>query len=144
LDARGQKILEKRYGTLTVEPTRLRDTLVTYGCGRVAMESTGIYRQPIWRVLESDFSLKLANPYFLKQLPGRRSDVKDAHRIAQCLQKELIRGSFVPDRDLQPVRLLTRQCRRLTENRVRLEQQMDSQLQRCNIRFSNYVSGQGL
>jgi transposase len=41
------------------------------------------------------------------------------------------------------MRQLTRQCRRLTKNRVRLEQQMDNQLQRCNIRFSNYVSNQG-
>jgi transposase len=84
-----------------------------------------------------------ANPYFIKQLPGRRSDVKDAHRIAQCLQKELIRGSFVPDDVLQQMRQLSRQCRRLTKNRARLEQQMDNQLQRCNIRFSNDVSNQG-
>jgi transposase len=41
------------------------------------------------------------------------------------------------------MRQLTRQCHRLTKNRVRLEQQMDNQLQRCNIRFSNYVSNQG-
>ncbi|MDR2680066.1 MAG: IS110 family transposase, partial [Tannerella sp.] len=93
LDAQGEKILEERYGTLTPELDRLRDTPVKYGCGRVAMESTSIYRQPVWQVLESDFSLKPANPYFIKQLLGRKSDVKDAHRIAQCLQKELIRGS---------------------------------------------------
>jgi transposase len=143
LDAQGKKNLEQRYGTLTPELTELRDTLIVYGCGRVAMESTSIYWQPIWRTLQSDFSLKLANPYFIKQLPGRKSDVKDAHWIAQCLQKELIRGSFVPDEVLQQMRQLTRQCRRLTKNRVRLEQQIDNQLQRCSIRFSNYVSNQG-
>jgi transposase len=101
LDAQGKKILEKRYGTLTPELTELRDTLVSYDCGRVAMESTSIYWMPVWRVLQSDFSLKLANPYFIKQLPGRKSDVKDAHWISQCLQKDLIRGSFVPDDILQ-------------------------------------------
>jgi transposase len=69
LDAEGKKILEQRYGTLTPELDRLRDTLVEYCCGRVAMESTSIYWQPIWQVLQSDFSLKLANPYFIKQLP---------------------------------------------------------------------------
>jgi transposase len=143
LDAEGKKILEERYGTLTPELERLRETLVKQGTGRVAMESTSIYWQPIWRVLQSDFTLTLANPYFIKQLPGRKSDVKDAHWIAQCLQKELIRGSFVPDDVLQQMRQLTRQCRRLTKSRVRLEQQMDNQLQRCNIRFSNYVSNQG-
>jgi hypothetical protein len=43
-------------------------------------------------------------------LPGRKSDVKDAHWIAQCLQKDLIKGSFVPDEVLQQMRQLTRQC----------------------------------
>jgi hypothetical protein len=94
LDVQGKKILEKRYGVLTPELTQLRDTLIDYGCGQAAMESTSIYWQPVWRVLRSDFSLKLANPYFIKQLPGRKSDVKDAQWIAQCLQKDLIRGSF--------------------------------------------------
>jgi transposase len=108
LDAQGQKILEKRYGTLTPDLTELRDTLLAYDCVRVAMESTGICWMPVWRVLQPDFSLKLASPYFIKQLPGRKSDVKDVHRISQCLQKDLIRGSFVPDDVLQQMRQLTR------------------------------------
>ena len=77
LDAQGKKVFEQRFGTLTSELTGLRDTLVEYGCGRVAMESTSIYWIPVWNVLRSDFSLKLANPYFIKQLSGRKSNVKD-------------------------------------------------------------------
>ena len=143
LDSQGKVIFEKRYGTLTPNLTELRNTLKKHGCRQVAMESTSIYWMPIWRVLQSDFSLKLVNPYFIKQLPGRKSDVKDAQWIAECLQKDLIKGSFVPDEVLQRMRQLTRQCRRLTKSQVRIEQQMDNQLQRCNIRFSNYVSNQG-
>ncbi|MCL2417641.1 MAG: IS110 family transposase, partial [Bacteroidales bacterium] len=92
---------------------------------------------------ESDFDLKLANPYFIKQLPGRKSDVKDAQWISKCLQKDLIKSSFVAEGVLQQMRQYSRQHRRLTKSRVRLEQQLDNQLQRCNIRFSNYVSNQG-
>ena len=143
LDEQGKKIFEKRYGTLTPNLMELRDALVETGCGCVAMESTSIYWMPIWRVLESDFSLTLANPYFIKQLPGRKSDVKDARWIAECLQKDLIKSSFVADGILQQMRQYSRQHRRLTKNRVRLEQQLDNQLQRCNVRFSNYVSNQG-
>lgn len=142
LNEQGDKIFENRFSTLTLDLTSLRDVLVELGCGRIAMESTSIYWMPVWRVLESDFSLKLANPYFIKQLPGRKSDVKDAHWIAQCLQKDLIRGSFVPDHVLKKMRQLSRQHRRHTKNSVRLKQQLDNQLQRCNIRFSNYVSNQ--
>jgi transposase len=143
LDEQGKKILEKRFGTLTPDLDSLRTALIEYGCGKVAMESTSIYWIPVWRVLSSDFEMKLANPYFIKQLPGRKSDSKDAAWIAECLQKDLIKGSFVADDVLQQMRQYTRQCRRLTKNRVRLEQQLDNQLQRCNIRFSNYISNQG-
>ena len=143
LDEQGKIFFEKRYGTLTPELTELRNTLVEKGCGRVAMESTSIYWMPIWHVLESDFELTLANPYFIKQLPGRKSDVKDAQWIAECLQKDLIKSSFVVDGVLRQMRQYSRQHRRLTKNLVRLEQQLDNQLQRCNIRFSNYVSNQG-
>ena len=143
LDEQGKIFFEKRYGTLTPDLTKLRDTLIENGCGRVAMESTSIYWMPIWHVLESDFELSLANPYFIKQLPGRKSDVKDAQWIAECLQKNLIKSSFVVDDVLRQMRQYARQHRRLTKNRVRLEQQLDNQLQRCNIRFSNYVSNQG-
>jgi hypothetical protein len=62
LDAQGKKIFEQRFGTLTPELTQLHDTLVEHGCGRAAMESTSIYCIPVWLTLQSDFSLKLANP----------------------------------------------------------------------------------
>lgn len=140
---KAKKKSEKRYGTLTPDLTTIRDTLVSHDCGSIAMESTGIYWMPIWHVLESDFSLKPANPYFIHRLPGRKSDVKDAHWIAECLQKDLIKGSFVPEGVLQKMRQFGRQCFRLTKSPVRIEQQPDNQLQRCNIRLSNYVSNQG-
>jgi transposase len=143
LDEKGNKIFEERYGTLTPDLDKLREKLIEMGCGKVAMESTSIYWMPIWRVLAPDFELKLVNPYFIKQLPGRKSDVKDAHWIAECLHKDLIRGSFVAGNVLQQMRQYTRQHHRLTKKRVRVEQQMDNELQRCNIRLSNYVSNQG-
>ena len=143
LDEQGKKILEKRYRTLTPDLTTLREALIEQGCGSVAMESTSIYWIPVWHVLESDFSLKLANPYFIKQLPRRKSDVKDAQWIAECLQKDLIKGSFVPEGIIQQMRQVSRQLRRLSKSITRVKQQIDNQLQRCNIRFSNYVSNQG-
>lgn len=49
--------------------------------------------------------MKLVNPYFIKQLPGRKSDVKDAQWIAKCTMKDLVRGSFVPSERIQPLLL---------------------------------------
>lgn len=72
----------------------LASKLQEYDVGEVCMESTSIYWMPVWRVLEPYVSeLKLVNPYFIKQLPGKKSDVKDAEWIATCLLKDLIKES---------------------------------------------------
>ena len=143
LGENGEKIFEGRFGTLTPDLDRLRDVLVEHCAGRVAMESTSIYWMPVWRVLEFDFELTLVNPYLIKQMPGRKSDIKDAHWIAMCLQKDMLRGSYVPDACLQQLRQFARRYRYLTKQTVRVEQRLDNHLQRCNVRFSNYVSNQG-
>mgnify|MGYP006382577765 FL=1 len=139
LSENGEKIQEK-YGVLTKELDTLRDVLVANNVGEVAMESTSIYWMPIWRVLESDFDLKLVNPYFIKQLPGKKSDVKDAEWIATCLQKELIKGSFVPDAAIQRLRQYNRRIFDLNKDISYKLTKLDMALQRCNIRISNYVS----
>jgi transposase len=134
---------ESVFGTTTPELERLRDLLVEHNVGKVAMESTSIYWLPIWRVLDTDFELKLVNPYFIRQLPGRKSDVKDAHWIAVVLQKELLKDSFVPGPEIQQMRQYNRRRFALNRNLQRAEQSLDLVLQRCNIRLSNYVSDIG-
>lgn len=142
LTENGEKI-EEVFGTLTPELDRLRDLLVSHHVGKVAMESTSIYWIPIWRVLESDFDVKLVNPYFIRQLPGRKTDVKDAQWIATVLQKELIKGSYVPEAKIQELRQYNRRIFNLNRIKQRAEVSMDLTLQRCNIRLSNYVSDIG-
>jgi len=64
---------------------------------KVAMESTGIYWIPVWNILEDmGFELMLVNPYLIKQMPGRKSDIKDAQWIARLLHNGLLKGSLVP------------------------------------------------
>lgn len=118
----------------------MRDKLVEQEVGEIAMESTSVYWMPIWRVLESDFKLYLVNPYAIKQLPGRKSDVKDAEWIATCLRKELIRGSYVPDATIQQLRQYNRRIFDINKQLVYIQNKMDAAMQRCNIRISNYVS----
>jgi transposase len=135
----GERIHEK-FGVLTSELDSLRDLLIANDVGEVAMESTCIYWMPIWRVLESDFELKLVNPYFIKQLPGKKSDVKDAEWIATCLLKDLIKGSYVPSEIIQRLRQYDRRIFDLNKKIVFNLTKLDTCLQRCNIRISNYVS----
>lgn len=143
LDEKGEKLFEMKSGVNTPELDTLRQILIDKGVGQIAMESTSIYWMPIWQVLSSDFELKLANPLFLKQLAGRKSDVKDACWIAEALQKNLIRGSYVPESKVGEMRQYERRYRYLSKRIVHVEQRIDMQLQRCNIRFGNYVSDIG-
>ena len=82
----------------------------------------------------------LVNPQFLKQLPGRKSDVRDAEWIATSLLKELVRNSFVPDGKIQQLRGYGRRIHELNRDMVRCNQRIDMIMQGCNIRFSNYVA----
>jgi transposase len=107
------------------------------------MESTSIYRIPVWRVLIDAFDLKPVNPLFIKQLPGRKTDIRDAHWIALVLMKGLVYGSYLPDQGIQSLRQYERRYPALNKRIVHAGQCMDMQLQRCNIRFSNYISDIG-
>ena len=134
------EIFENVYGVLTHQLKDMCRTMKARGVTEVTMESTAVYWIPIWRVLEPHFHLKLVNPYFIKQLPGRKSDVKDAQWIAECTLKDLVRGSFVPPERIQQLRQYDRRIFDLDAEIVRKLSKLDAVLQRCNIRLSNYVS----
>ncbi|WP_262250456.1 IS110 family transposase, partial [Parapedobacter soli] len=112
----------KRYSEVEVFETfsssieALGQHLKTEGVARVAMESTSIYWVPVWNILSGmGFELMLVNPFLIKQLPGRKSDVKDAQWIAQLLYKDMLRGSFVPGDAIQELRSYTRSYSKLQQ-----------------------------
>ena len=134
------EIFENVYGVLTHQLHVMCRDMKKHSVTEVSMESTSVYWIPIWRILEPHFQLKLVNPYFIRQLPGRKSDVKDAQWIAECTLKDLIRGSFVPPERIQQLRQYDRRIFDLDAEIVRKLSKLDAVMQRCNIRLSNYVS----
>lgn len=134
-------VFQEKFGVLSTELEQLASKLQEYDVDEVCMESTSIYWMPVWRILEPYVAeLKLVNPYFIKQLPGKKSDVKDAEWIATCLLKDLIKGSYVPGDIIQQLRQYDRRISDLNAECVRKLGKLDAALQRCNIRISNYVS----
>ena len=129
LHENGEKIQQK-FGVLTEELELMRDLMLSEGVEECAMESTSIYWMPVWRVLERDFKLHLVNPYF-KQLPGRKSDVRDAEWIATCLIKGLISSSFVPEEKIQRLRQYNRRIFDLSASISRNLVKLDACVQRC-------------
>lgn len=135
----GAIIFEKTYGVLTPDLRQMCNDMVGLGVTEAAMESTAVYRVPVWNELCKSMELKLVNPYFIKQLPGRKSDVKDAQWIAECLLKDLTRGSFVPEPTVQDMRKLNRRIFDLQEDITYYTNKLDAALHRCGFRLSNYV-----
>lgn len=133
-------IFEKTYGVLTPDLRQMCNDMTARGVTEAAMESTAVYWVPVWNELCGSMELKLVNPYFIKQLPGRKSDIKDAQWIAECLLKNLIRGSFVPETIVQDMRKLNRRIMDLNEDLTYNTNKLDAALQRCGFRLSNYVS----
>jgi len=85
----------KTFGTMTRDLLELGDWLSRQGVTHVAMESTGVYWKPVFHLLEGRFTeILLVNAQYIKNVPGRKTDVKDCEWIAQLLQCGLLRGSF--------------------------------------------------
>src|SRR6059058_60728 len=108
--ARGSKATHevRRFTTTMRGLLELLDWVQAKECSHVAMEATGIYRKPVWHVLEGHVELVLANAAHIKNVPGRKTDVNDAMWLADLLAHGLIRASFVPDPATQEMRALLR------------------------------------
>jgi transposase len=86
----------------------LHDWLKAHGVTQVAMEATGVYWKPVWAILEDDFDCILVNARHVKNLPGRKTDVKDAEWLCQLLEAGLLNRSFVPPKPIRRLRNFTR------------------------------------
>jgi len=109
----------RTFATTTIGLLALADWLGAHKCSHVAMEATGVYWKPVWHVLEERFQLVLANAAHIKNVPGRKTDVKDAEWIAGLLAHGLIQASFVPPTPIQAIRDLTRTRKQLTREQSR-------------------------
>ena len=107
----------------------------------VAMESTGIFRKPVYNLSEGlDLSLLVANAQHIKAVPGRKTDVRYAQWIADLLRHGLLRGSYIPDRDQRELRELVRYRRTLIGQRAQVINRIQKVLEGANIKLSSVAS----
>lgn len=131
----------KTYHTTTAGLRQLVSWLQSKGVGHLAMESTGVYWRPVFNMLEAtDIEVMVVNAGHMKQVPGRKTDVKDAEWIAELLQHGLLRGSFVPKREWRELRDATRYRRTLIEQRAHEAQRVQKVLETANIKLSDVAS----
>lgn len=130
----------KKFDTTTKGLLALHEWLTEFSCEVVAMESTGIYWKPIWHILQGNFELILANPYKIKNIPGQKTDKKDASWIAKLLRVDLIPKSFVPEEPIQDLRELTRLRKMWIESRNREKNRAHKILQTAGIKLTSYMT----
>ena len=137
----GKKEETKDFGTSSSDLRELADWLKSNKCEMVAMESTGSYWKPVYNVLETlGVEVMVVNAHHIKNVPGRKTDVKDAQWIAQLLQCGLLRASYIPDRAQRELREVARYRKSLVEERARELNRLEKMLQGANIKLSSVVS----
>ena len=130
----------RRFATFTGDLEAMRDWLVANRCEQVGMESTGVYWQPVYAVLEGAVELVVGNATHIKNVPGRKTDVKDAEWIAQLLRAGLIRKSYVPPPEIRTLRKYVRYRRGLVAARTDEKNRLQKLLESSNIKLGAVAS----
>jgi transposase len=138
----GRKVSEgiRTFPTTTAGLLELRDWLKEEKCSHVGMESTGIYWRPIYALLEDEFKVVVGNAQRIKNVPGRKTDVKDCQWIADMLRHGLIPPSFVPERPIRALRDLMRFRRSLVEARTNCRNRILQVLESANIKIAGVAT----
>ncbi|HEY2953652.1 MAG TPA: IS110 family transposase [Candidatus Eisenbacteria bacterium] len=131
----------EEFATTTSGLLKLADWLRERHCTHVAMEATGVYWKPVWHVLDGGgFELLLVNPAHARNVPGRKSDVNDAHWLADLLAHGLVRPSFVPPPPIQELRDLTRTRKQLVRQVGRHTLRIEKTLEDANLKLTGVIS----
>jgi transposase len=130
----------RTFNTMTADLLELADWLTGQGVTHVALESTGVYWKAPWNVLEGSFTLLLVNAQHIKQVPGRKTDVRDCEWIADLLRHGLLRASFVPDLPQRELRELTRYRTTLIRERAAERNRIQKTLEGAGIKLGSVAS----
>jgi transposase len=130
----------RRFGTMTADLLELRQWLREQQVTHAAMESTGVYWQPVFNLLEGHLEVWVVNAQHIKKVPGRKTDMKDAEWIAQLMQCGLLKPSFVPEREQRELRDLTRQQSKLVQQRNAVDNRIQKVLETANIKLGSVAS----
>jgi transposase len=130
----------RTFSTMTSDLEELMIWLKKYEVTTIGMESTGIYWKPIFNVMESDFTIVLANAQRLKAIPRKKTDIIDCKRIGNLLRYGLLPNSFIPPRDIRELRDLNRTRRKLVGMMTSEKNRLIKVLESANIKLSSVVS----
>ena len=131
------------FGTFPDDLVQLRTWLESENCHHVAMESTGMYWQPIYEALEDaandEMEILVVNARHMKNVPGKKTDMKDAEWIASLLRSGLLVGSFIPPQDVRELRQLTRYRKNVVQDINTQKNRIEKTLQQAGLKLSTFL-----
>jgi transposase len=130
----------REFEAYTSSLTSLREWCKTEGVTHVAMESTGVYWKPVFNVLEADFEVILVNARHVKNVPGHKTDKKDSRWLSKLLLGGLLKGSFIPPRDIRELRDLVRYRKKIVGQIASEKNRIIKILEDANIKLSSVLS----
>jgi len=130
----------RKFGTMTCDLKDLAKWLQQCGIETVAMESTGIYWQPLFYILlKAGFEVCLVNATLVKNVSGRKTDETDAQWIQKLHSCGLLPGSYLPEDIQRSIRCLTRSRRNYTEEQSKHVNRIQKELESMNIKFHTII-----
>jgi transposase len=140
-DVKGkEQTIIKEFSTFTDSLFGLRDWLLDNDCPVIAMESTGVYWHPVHNILEGYVSVILVNARDIKNVPGRKTDIKDSEWLAGLLRHGLLRSSFIPPKYVREWRDLTRLRRNYVNTLSDFKKRVQKLFESSNIKIDSVVS----
>jgi len=131
---------KRKFGTTHAEIQHLEAWLRAQGVSEVVMESTAQYWRPVWYGLEPLFRLHLTHPLKTRAPRGRKSDFRDAQRLADRWCSGDLEESFIPGAEQRSWRWLTRTRVQLKKKLGVIHSHIEGLLEQGGIKLAAVVS----
>ena len=132
---------EARFETTPRDLLALAGWLAARKIEHIVMESTGVYWQPVWHILEGcALQPILANAQDVRNVPGRKSDSSDARWLSDLMAHGLVRASFVPPQPIRELRDLTRTRQQIQRQITQQHNRIAKVLETANIKLASQIS----
>lgn len=139
ISGKGLKKQTREFSSYTSSLTSLRKWLIENQVTHAAIESTGVYWKPVFNILGEEVRLILVNARHIKNVPGRKTDIKDSEWICKLLLSGLLKASFIPPKEIRDLRDLTRYHLKLTQQIAAEKNRIIRELEDANIKLSSVL-----
>ena len=137
----GRTVTVRRFLTFWRQLQKMAAWLAELGVSDVAMESTGVYWWPVYHALAGEqIEVCVCNAAHMRNVPGRKTDVRDCQWIAELHEYGLLRPSFIPAAEVAALRQRTRYRKKLIEWRISEGQRLTKVLEDAGIKIDSVAS----